>query len=464
MLYFFKLLVFLIESDQATDLNWFEASDLSLDAENNNFEIVENTVNVLNASGESSTDASFGTLKLLLVALFEKIGNGLCIEDIEIISFFILFIRFLILIIKYNLKTSFYITCIGMVAGFLWYRHLYDIATMYRTVYVDILLLNRVSDSMDNTFQLKENSNLPYLQNLDKQKIAWYNVGQLMCYAVLKGVINTDKETVTATYIDPLSMIISSLRKFHNAKVLDIYYTAYNSVLPKVFKICGKFWSQLSGVASYALITRIGKRYCPYLIRWHWTFLLVFAIFEQFIVYFVYRINYFQRYVLGGGEEAFVTEINSSEIQSIIASDPIIRNGPVINNTLVMAIITKIKSFIILLFDFMSWPIPSELRLANILLSVVVLSHLSFIIFGLLYAICGQYFFVPCIVKNTELHVGQKPKNSIYSGGNTPWQEGKPNSKMIFAWEKFLRQLIPTLLRVPRVIFVLIGLLISKRK
>jgi len=29
------------------------------------------------------------------------------------------------------------------------------------------------------------------------------------------------------------------------------------------------------------------------------------------------------------------------------------------------------------------------------------------------------------LVENTELHIGPRPKNSIYSGGNTAWQDEK---------------------------------------
>jgi hypothetical protein len=39
------------------------------------------------------------------------------------------------------------------------------------------------------------------------------------------------------------------------------------------------------------------------------------------------------------------------------------------------------------------------------------------------------------IVENTELHIGPRPKNSIYSGGNTAWQDEKEKNV-----QKFLPQ------------------------
>jgi hypothetical protein len=64
------------------------------------------------------------------------------------------------------------------------------------------------------------------------------------------------------------------------------------------------------------------------------------------------------------------------------------------------------------------------------LLACVVLAHIGFIIFGLFHAIWGQYFYVPFFVENTELHIGPRPKNSIYSGGQTAWQDPKKKKKI----------------------------------
>ena len=61
----------------------------------------------------------------------------------------------------------------------------------------------------------------------------------------------------------------------------------------------------------------------------------------------------------------------------------------------------------------------------NIVLAVCITLHLGFLLFALLHAICGQYFYFPFFVENTELHIGPRPKNSIYSGGKTAWQNEK---------------------------------------
>jgi hypothetical protein len=116
-------------------------------------------------------------------------------------------------------------------------------------------------------------------------------------YAFTKGIINIDPETGLRYYIDPISMIISNLQE-PTKSIFSIYYKLYNKIIPKIYDICSKFWTQLSGVAAYAVITRIGKRYCPYLVRWHWTFLLIIGMVEQIFIYFIYRVYYFQTFVL----------------------------------------------------------------------------------------------------------------------------------------------------------------------
>ena len=67
--------------------------------------------------------------------------------------FLFLFIRFVILAIRYNLKTSVYITCIGLFAGYLWYKHLIDLISMYRSVLLKLPFLHKLgTDAIQITF------------------------------------------------------------------------------------------------------------------------------------------------------------------------------------------------------------------------------------------------------------------------------------------------------------------------
>jgi hypothetical protein len=389
MLYLLRLLFLLINIDQETVLNWF-----GMEAPTNQEirQALESGSDLNLSNFEPSTDVSLETFRIIVEGLWEKIQAGLTLADIENVLFFILFVRFIILAIRYNLKTSLYITCIGLFAGYLWYRHLIDLISMYRSVLLKLPFLHRLG--MD-AVQLRSLHRQMVLTDLKLGENAhWYNPGQIVYYAFTKGIINIDPETGLRYYIDPISMAISNLQEPTKSNVFPVYYNVYNKIIPKIYEICSKFWNQLSGVAAYAVITRIGKRYCPYLVRWHWTFLLIIGLIEQIFIYFIYRVYYFQTFVLIPQTKSYVNYVDPSLILQI--------------------------------------------NILNGIITCVVLTHIGFIIFGLFHAIWGQYFYVPFFVENTELHIGPRPKTSVYSGGQTSWQEPKEK-------EKNLNRLFPKL-------------------
>jgi hypothetical protein len=380
MLYLFRLLLFLININQETVLNWFGIKNQTIDEIH---EVIENGYNLNLLNVEPASNVSLETFRIIIQGLWEKIQDGLTLADIENVLFFILFVRFIILAIRYNLKTSFYITCIGLFAGYLWYRHLIDLISMYRSVLLKLPFLHKLG--MD-AVQLRSMHRQMVLTDLKlEENTHWYNPGQVLYYAFIKGIINVDQETGLRYYIDPISMVISTIQNPTNSNIVPLYYKIYNKIIPKIYEICSKFWTQLSGVAAYAVITRIGKRYCPYLVRWHWTFLLIIGMIEQIFVYFIYRVYYFQTFVLIPQTKAYANYINPNLILQI--------------------------------------------NVLNGIIACIVLTHIGFILFGLFHAIWGQYFYMPFFVENTELHIGPRPKTSIYSGGYTSWQDQEEKEK-----------------------------------
>ncbi len=373
MSHILKFLPLLINIDSPTLINWV------------------NLTNSFNSQIITSINLSVDTIYLIMEELLEKIQDGFTLNDIENTLCLILFIRFIILSLRYNLKTSFYITCIGLVAGYLWYKHLIDLISMYQSVLLQLPFVNKLGIDVVQLRSLNQGilaTDLNFQENVN-----WYNPGQILYYAFKDGIQNTDAEAGLQYYIDPISMFVSNLQEPIKSPSFLIYYKVYNEIIPKIFNICSKFWSQLSGVAAYAIITRIGKRYCPYLIRWHWTLLIILGMIEQILIYFIYRAYYFQTFILIPQIKVYTNDTNSS--------------------------------------------LAFQLVILNAIIAVVVLTHISFIIFGLFSAIWGQYFYVPFLVKNTELHIGKRPINSIYSGGQTSWQDSEEenaNQKLWYGW------------------------------
>ena len=383
MLFLLQLLFLSIQIDQETVLNWFGITRHKKQLNSYYFN------DFSEISVGSSSNMSLDTLKIVIENFWSTFRNGLTLADIENLLFFILFVRFVILVFRYNLKTSFYITCIGLFAGYLWYRHLIDLISMYRHVLLKLPYLHKLG--MD-AIQLRSLHRQLLLTDLKlSENVRWNNPAQLIYYAFTKGITNVDSSTGFRYYIDPISMFVSNLNEPTKTKILPFYYKIYNQIIPRIFEVCSKLWAQISGVAAYALVTRIGKRYCPYLVRWHWTFLLIIGFVEQSLVYLIYRIYYFQTFIL-------IPQINMYENY--------------VNQNLVL-----------------------QIDILNIIITGIVLLHMVFVIFGLFHAICGQYFYFPFFVENTELHIGPRPKNSIYSGGNTSWQnrdEKKKNFNRVF--------------------------------
>jgi hypothetical protein len=382
MLYFFRLLLILININQETVLNWFGIEDSNTQ---NIRKAIEQGYQLDFLNVEPSSNVSLETLRLIIQGLWDKIQNGLTLADIENVLFFILFIRFFILSIRYNLKTSFYITCIGLFAGYLWYRHLIDLISMYRTVLLKLPFFHKLGI---DAIQLRSLHRQMVLTDLKLEENAhWYNPGQVLYYGFTKGITDVDLDSGLRYYIDPISMFVSNLQEPTKSTIFPLYYKIYNKVIPKIYDICSKFWNQLSGVAAYAVITRIGKRYCPYLVRWHWTFLLIISMIEQIFIYFIYRVYYFQSFVL----------------------------------------IPQLKSY----DSYVDQNLIIQINGLNAIIVCVVVTHIGFVLFGLFHAIWGQYFYLPFFVENTELHIGPRPKNSIFSGGNTAWQDSEEKEKKL---------------------------------
>nr|QYB18876.1 hypothetical chloroplast RF90 [Climaconeis sp.] len=330
-------------------------------------------------------------INLFMNSFFRSFSSGLYIQEIEDFIYLIMFIRFLILAIKYDIWTSLQITMISGFSGYLWYKRFLTAVVNYRTALLIIPYFYKLGISAIQLKTIMQNE-IALAVRYGGLTAKWYQPGKILQHALVNGIRVTDQKTQIIYYIDPISMFMSKLLIFLNkfdgkfpelirSKLELSYYTLYNVMIPKTYFACKHFWNEMASLAAYMLITRIGKKYCPYFIRWHWTFLTIYDIQERNIPKLLNRIDYYQ------------TEI----------------------------LIPKIEQF-----NNASAFVPKELMLeyslTEALIRTLILGHLGFLMFGLLHAFCGQYFYYPFIVENTELHVGPRVTESVYSGGNTSWQ------------------------------------------
>ena len=405
MLYFLKLLFLLIHIDQETILNWFGITS----SENTRITPGQYETNMVNTFADVntglSTKVSIETARLIIEGLWNKFQSGLTLGDVESVVFFILFVRFVILTIKYNLKTSFYITCITFASGYLWYRHLIDLMLVYRNILLSLPFFHKLGMSTVE-LQVVGHQNVKTDMMLG-ENIHWYNIGKLLYYTFTKGIVDVDPVTGFKSYIDPISMIVANLDEPMKSNITPYYYKVYNKWIPKIFSACSKFWTQLSGILAYAVVTRIGKKYCPYLVRWHWTLLLVISFPEQMVIALTKRIIYFQSTVLVP-QLVQVYELSqlTPELAEEYAEYGFVNQIEIVDENILV-----------------------QVNFLNAFLACIVLIHMSFVLLCLLHAVCGQYFYIPFFVENAELHTGPRPKNSVYSGGYTSWQDDKEKNR-----------------------------------
>jgi len=350
---FLKLFILLIDIDQETILNFFGVENPNV------------YIGLGEKSGIISTEISSETLKIVLQGLFERYQDGLGLIDIENLLIFITFIRFLILANRYNIKTSFYISAVSLFAGFLWYGHLKDLGNWYGNLMSYNRLTTRFSEELLTESYIEEG------KRQTRMYLEFINQGPLQ---FLKSSVVHASEN-NGYRIDPISMLVTHVPETYKAQALKWYYYLYGTVIPTVWTLFVVQVKRLGSIVIYVYIVRINKKYCPYLIRWHWTYIIVSTVFETESIRVLYRLYAYDNFVLIPAERFY----ESAVYQPIFI--------------------------------------------------IIISAHYFLVFLGMLHAVCGQYFYFPFIVENTEIHIGKRPANSIYSGGYTSWQEG--NAKQI---------------------------------
>jgi len=300
------------------------------------------------------------------------IKGGLTLPVIENFIILISFLRFTFFAFRYNLRTSFIITCIGISASILWYAHLAKVIGIYR-----LYIMKSTALAGLQTEILKTYANSKFMEQGEEYQVPWYRPGFILYYGLAKGITHNNH------YIDPISMIMSILPEPLKVKLLPLYYNTYNQFIPACAKSLGNLWDQLGEIALYTAIARLARRFCPYLVRWHWSFIIILIQIEYLITNFFDRSMFFRYKVL-------TRRVNQHKFTGLLQ--------------------TKLN-FEIVTTDF--------------IITFLICSHIGLIIFGLIHALLGQYFYIPFLVENTEVHTGFRPTNSIYSRGETPWQKKK---------------------------------------
>lgn len=284
--------------------------------------------------------------EIFLAKLKDIASSGFTIEEFQKAMVLLCLIRFVIYSVKYNIITSFKICAIGLFSCILWGIALNDCVG----IYYPMLRFN------------------PLLTNILREETAFRQAAEARAYDRISAQMFREMadDVYNFQWIRPIFNLVP--QKFHT--ITDPIYSYITRDLLGVLK---KFYKsnirQMLPFIIYIGFVRVGKKYCPYHIRWHFTFVTLY--------------------------NSFVTYIFSCAL----------RAREMLNSVLIPQ-----HRF-------------EEAENLRIYLGAVAFVHISFVMFAMLHAIFSQYFYIPFLTYSVELHIGKRPKNSIYSGGYTAWQD-----------------------------------------
>lgn len=225
-------------------------------------------------------------------------------------------------------------------------------------------------------------------------------------------------------YIDPIALLVRrntfetvlSWCGLDNSAGFKIYYWLFQDVIGKILQMCVKTWLGVKKLAKYTGMTRVGKKYCPYFIRWHWTFITFFNIISEPLNYRIHRLQKYRALTLFKRTYLFY-------LYEAIERD--FKFG-YFYLKLDKRVIDLIKGFPEKYVEKNLLAIKQEGALIDIWLLSIGQAYTAHYIYGLLHASLSQYFYTPFLTENTEHHVGFRDPTSIYSGGLTAWQDDEP--------------------------------------
>jgi len=302
--------------------------------------------------------------------------NGFGVNILDDIIMIFVFVRFLILTLRYNFATSIIITASSTAAAWLWYNNFITLLFLYENALYKNALTFRLGVDATQIRKIGEGR----LHGPDFG-IRITNPLGILLHAINRG------SSYDYHRIDPISMLTAQCldSKYFGSEVKKVvestYYLLYRELIPLGALFLRRAVRFFSSYIYYMMVVRVGREVTPYIIRWHWTYVYLVSALQGYILHLINRCNEYS--------------------------------------------ILKIYPKIVAAKEFgLAMPRQEyEMKIIYLLCFTCIIAHLCFILFAMFHALIGQYFYVPFFTQNVELHIGSRDKNSIYSGGYTAWQD-----------------------------------------
>lgn len=333
------------------------------------------------------------TTGILAFAYWNKLQNtGFSVQFMDDILVLIFSLRLVILTIRYNMLTSFKISAITLMGTYVWYQAFINAILMYEhALYKNIYTFRLGIDATEIQTILRGEV------LAGDYKIRITNPVGILLHAIGNGSLYESHR------IDPVSMLVANLPTFFpqfqhpwivatKQFIIDAYYLVYLKIIPLTIFTLQQLFHTFSSYILYTYIVRVGKSWCPYFLRWHWTTMLLIKFIEPFPTYVIHRLNDYTLRILQ---------------PQIIQARRFGLSLP--RQTLEISFLTN-------------------------MCFIIIICHLSFMLYGMFHAICGQYFYLPICTENVEMHIGKRDPEDIYSGGYTAWQDENPDGDRFQLW------------------------------
>lgn len=274
--------------------------------------------------------------------------TGFTIDEFQKAMVFICIVRFILYSIRYNPITAFKICAISGFSCFLWAFSLNDCVTAY----VKLFKYNKLFQNME-------------YEHRNWDRYMFYSTQEKLYQRAMQVALG-QRSRYHFEWLAPLFSLVPEKYHYLTDPAFDYIKKELYGDLIKFFKT---YIRPEMPQILFTLVVRVGKRYCPYHVRWHACFIVTMGFFTQIPWDTARRAN---RMIY----ETLLPEYRYQEVE-----------------------------------DLQIW------------IGCLIFAHVSIVCLAMLHAVFSQYFYVPFIVYNLELHIGPRPTKSIYSGGYTAWQD-----------------------------------------
>ena len=358
------------------------------------------------------------------VYLYNLKLQGMSIKSFEILLQLISLVRFIILAIRFNILTSFVMTTISFLAAYAWYI---DMVCRFWNFYINLqtfiptdysTLIGKELENYHRAYSPKNREN--NFPNIVRSVRKMYTDNFTLHFFEEKDFENwlISHNGKVSDEIDHINFRDMNAREYMNdpislgvRKVIDTFKgknrtttaitATYYLMREKYFNTWSNFFSsqfnQYKSIILYTYIVRKGRKFMPYLIRWHWTLCTIMnALFSIVLSTGVTNLSFYVRNVL--------RQEYKDAIKDVTVPRPYIE------------------------------ALRFKIEVTQYCTYLVFLICLTFYFLAALHAVCGQYFFVPVFTVNAELNIGERKSRSLYSGGHTSWQDLEDSESTLKIW------------------------------